>query len=122
MDGSILIDIKKLFGIVEECEDFDLDLMLYINATFSTLNQLGIGTEEPFHIENKEETWYDFLEDDLNSFQDVKMYIYYNVKLGFDPTTSATMVTQLNSSIKELEWRMKTKAEMKRMEGDEKLK
>lgn len=121
MDGNILTDIKKLFGIVEECEDFDLDLMLYINTTFSTLNQLGVGTEEPFHIESKEETWYDFLEDDLNSFQDVKMYIYYNVKLGFDPTTSATMVTQLNSSIKELEWRMKTKAEMKRMEGDENI-
>lgn len=119
VDGSILTDIKKLFGIVEECEDFDLDLMLHINTSFSILNQLGVGPDDPFIVESKKDTWYDFLGTELSSFQDVKIYIYYKTKLGFDPTTSATMSSQLNDSIKELEWRMKTKAEMLRSEGDD---
>lgn len=120
MDGSILTDIKKLFGITEENEDFDTDLLIYINSSLSTLNQLGVGSEEPFSIESKESKWSDFLGEDLLSFQDVKTYIYYKVKLGFDPTTSSTMVNQLNDAIKELEWRMRVKSEMKETKNLEK--
>lgn len=119
MDGSILTDIKKLFGITEENEDFDLDLMIHINSSLSVLNQLGIGTEQTFHIESKYDSWSDFLGKDLDNLQEVKMYIYYKTKLSFDPTTSATIVNQLNEEVKELEWRMRVKADMKTMEGDD---
>lgn len=119
MDGSILTDIKKLFGIVEENEDFDLDLMIHINSSLSVLNQLGIGIEQTFHIESKYDSWYDFLGKDLDNLQEVKTYIYYKTKLGFDPTTSSTMTSQLNDAIRELEWRMRVKVEMIEEEGDE---
>lgn len=121
MEGSMLNDIKKLFGITEDNEDFDLDLKLHINSCLSTLNQLGIGTEQPFVIESKYETWEEFLGEDLQSFQDVKMYIYYKTKLGFDPTTSATIVSQLNEEIRELEWRMRIKSDMKREKEGENI-
>lgn len=120
LDGSILIDIKKLFGITAENEDFDMDLIFHINASLSILNQLGIGSEETFHIESKYDSWSDFLGEDLDNFQEVKMYLYYKTKLGFDPTTSATMTSQLNDAIKELEWRMRVKVEMKEQERNEK--
>lgn len=121
MDGSILIDIKKLFGLTPENEDFDIDLILHINSSLSVLNQLGIGPEQQFIVEDKYDTWEDFLGDKLSKFQEVKIYIYYKTKLSFDPTTSSTIVNQLNEAIKELEWRMRIKADMMRDTGGENL-
>ncbi len=43
MEQSILTSTKKILGIAEDYIVFDLDIMTYINAAFSTLTQLGIG-------------------------------------------------------------------------------
>ena len=40
---SILTSIKKLLGIAEEYEHFDVDIIMHINAAFSVLTQLGVG-------------------------------------------------------------------------------
>ena len=72
MNNSILNDIKKLLGIMESYEHFDVDIIIHINTAFSTLTQLGVGPSEGFSITNKTETWADFIGDDYLKFQSVK--------------------------------------------------
>ena len=40
---SILTSVKKLLGIAEECEDFDADIVMYLNSVFMVLTQMGVG-------------------------------------------------------------------------------
>lgn len=40
---SILTSIKKMLGITEEYENFDVDLIMHINSVFMILNQIGVG-------------------------------------------------------------------------------
>lgn len=110
MSESILISIKKLLGITAENTDFDQDIILHINSVFMILKQLGVGPAEGFRIEDKTATWDEFVEDELH-FDAVKSYIYYKVKLLFDPPTNGTVMEATNRVINELEWRLNINAE-----------
>lgn len=46
--NSILTSVKKLLGIAEECEDFDADIVMYLNSVFMVLTQMGVGPKEGF--------------------------------------------------------------------------
>lgn len=107
---SILISIKKLLGITSECEDFDTDIILHINTVFMILNQLGVGTEKCFRIQDKEQVWTDFISDEDN-IESVKSYIYLKVRLLFDPPLSSSVIEAINQSIHELEWRLNVQVE-----------
>lgn len=101
---SILNSIKKLLGITEEYMHFDKDIVLQINSAFSTLNQLGVGPEEGFSIEDASAVWSDFINDDRLNF--VKTFVQIKVKLAFDPPTSATLMDSYNRQLDELTWRL----------------
>lgn len=102
---SILTSTKKILGIEETYTPFDVDILMHINSVFSTLNQLGIGPEIGFMIEDSDAVWEDFLGADprLNS---VKTYVYLRVRLLFDPPTTSYLIEALNKQILELEWRL----------------
>ena len=102
---SILISVKKMLGITEEYTNFDPDIIMHINSVFMILNQLGVGPEEGFMIEDDLSTWNDFLEDD-SRLQMVKSYMYLKVRLLFDPPSSSTHMNAFNQSIAEFEWRL----------------
>lgn len=110
MTDSILTSTKKILGIAEDYEAFDVDVLTHINSVFSTLNQLGIGPEEGFVIEDAAATWSDFLGDDLR-LNNVKTYVYLRVRLLFDPPTTSFLIASLNEQAKELEWRMNVQRE-----------
>ena len=110
MSESILTSIKKLLGITEECEDFDTDIIIYINTVFSILNQLGVGPKEGFKINNKSQTWDKFIGDD-KQLEDVKTYVYLKVKLIFDPPLVSSVLESMNRTINEFEWRLNVKAD-----------
>lgn len=120
MTNSIFLSTKKLLGISEEYHAFDIDILTAINATFLTLNQLGIGPLLPFQLplilsyEDEEEfqndpavttTWDDFLGDQKEHLAAVQTYVYQRVRLIFDPPTNSFMVTAIQESCKEFEWR-----------------
>lgn len=120
MTNSIFLSTKKLLGISEEYHAFDIDILTAINATFLTLNQLGVGPLLPFQLplilshEDEEEfqndpavttTWEDFLEDQYEHLAAVQTYVYQRVRLIFDPPTNSFMVTAMQESCKEFEWR-----------------
>lgn len=107
---SILISIKKMLGIVEEYEHFDVDLIMHINTVLSILTQLGVGPSEGFIIEDKSQTWSDFVRQD-SRLDAVKSFVYLKVRLLFDPPLSSGVMESINRSINELEWRLKVAAE-----------
>ena len=102
---SILASIKKFLGVPEEYTQFDADIIMHINSVFLNLNQLGVGPEAGFAIENDSAEWSDFIKDNVK-LNAVKTYMYLKVKLLFDPPLSASVIESMNHTISELEWRL----------------
>ena len=102
---SILTTIKKMLGFEEEYEAFDTDIIININMVFNILNQIGVGPTDGFRITGKDETWSDYLKDNIK-LEMVKTYIYLKVKKIFDPGTSSALNTAIDTQISELEWRL----------------
>lgn len=102
---SILTSIKKLLGIPEEVESFDMDIVMHINSVFSILTQLGVGPVMGFSISDSSATWADYLGDD-SRIEMVKSYIYLKVRMMFDPSLTSTVNEAMTRNIAELEWRL----------------
>lgn len=108
---SILTSIKKLLGIEEDYEHFDVDIITHINSVFMILNQLGIGPNEGFVIEDKNAKWSDYLPvADLARLSAIKTFIHLKVRLLFDPPASS-VAEHINKQLNELEWRLNVLAE-----------
>lgn len=105
MEQSILNSIKKALGLDPEYKAFDHDVIMYINAVFVTLNQLGIGPEDGFMIEDELPVWADFMGDDMR-YNNVKTYVSLRVRLLFDPPTVGYLIDSLDKQIEQLEWRL----------------
>lgn len=108
---SILTSIKKMLGLTEEYEHFDVDIVMHINTTFRVLHQLGVGPSKVFRITNSDAIWNDFIAEDCEGFDEVKTYVYQRVKLLFDPPLSSAHLTALKEGIAEFEWRLQVESE-----------
>lgn len=108
---SILDSVKKNLDITNDYTAYDDQIIMHINSAFATLNELGIGPDEGFAIEDASSTWADFLGTDLR-MNNVKMYVYLKVKVIFDPPTgSYHLIGAMEQQIQELEWRISVKRE-----------
>jgi hypothetical protein len=110
MTESILDSVKKVLNLNSDYTPFDQDVIMHINSVFSILNQLGVGPENGFMIEDKEAVWSDFLEGDLR-LNNVKTYVYLRVRMLFDPPTIGYLKDAMQEQIKELEWRINVQRE-----------
>lgn len=108
---SILTTIKKKLGITEEYEHFDTDIIIAINTSLMTLNQIGVGPKGGFSISSKLDKWSDFLGDATN-LEAVKTYVYYRVRLEFDPPGQTSHLDAIKRQADELEWRLQVQAEL----------
>lgn len=102
---SILITIKKLLGIAADYTHFDSDIIVHINSVFMTLNQLGVGPEEPAFISSELETWSEIFGTTRN-VEAIKSYVYLKVRLLFDPPASSSVLEAMNKQAAEYEWRL----------------
>lgn len=109
-DQSILLSIKKLLNIDDDDVAFDTDIIILINSEFMTLQQLGIGPEEGFSINEGDTVWADF-STDTTLLETVKAFIYMRVRLIFDPPASSVVADAFNSRINELMFRLNAQAE-----------
>jgi hypothetical protein len=105
MEESILKSTKKILGLAEDYTAFDLDVITHINAAFSILDQLGVGPEGGFMIEDDTAVWSDFIAP-RNQLNLVKTYVYLKVRSLFDPPTTSFLIQATNDHIKEYEWRL----------------
>lgn len=100
---SILGSVRRALG---SDEYFDQDLILHINTVFAKLQQMGVGPDGGFSIDDDTTEWSEYTQDEpiLNM---VKSYMYVQVKLLFDITTASSYyVDNLKAQSAELEWRL----------------
>ena len=100
---SILDSIKKLLGIQPEYTSFDEDIIVAINTSFATLNQLGVGPEGGYMIEDNTQTWNDYIT--TTNLSMVKTYVHLKSRLLFDPPTGGVL-DAIKNQLSELEYRL----------------
>ena len=110
-ETSILASTKKLASVHEEDNHFDLDIIVAINAALFTLNQLGVGPDEPFVVKDEYDSWEDFIPEGDSLAEIVKQYVAFKVKLAFDPPTNSFLVDNIRKQLDEYEFRMLVEAE-----------
>lgn len=103
---SILTSTKKLLGLTPEYTAFDPDIIMHINAALQTLRQIGVGPKQAFVISDDTSTYSDFLGSDADRLSSVKLFIYYRVRLGFDPPQSSSVLTSMKELLAEETWRL----------------
>jgi hypothetical protein len=106
MEESILTSTKKILGIASSYTAFDQDILTHINATFSTLAQLGVGPVGGYHITDATPVWADYTLQNTAMLHMVKTYIYLKVRYLFDPPSAPYAVTAMKEQISEMEWRL----------------
>lgn len=111
MDESILTTIKNMLNIDSDITDFDSELIVLINSSFSTLFQLGIGEDKPFRISGSSETWSQLLTKDYY-LELVKETVYLDVRIVFDPPTSSIVLETMKEIRKENQWRIAAQVDM----------
>ena len=104
-DDSILLTIRKMLGGSVDYAVFDVDLCTFINSSIMKLYQMGIG-EIGFSVDGEEQTWRDYLGDDLEKFRSVVDFIYTEVRMKFDPPSNSFVMNAMKDNLKELEWRL----------------
>lgn len=102
---SILNSIKKLNGIDAADKSFDVDIIIHINSAFMKLNQLGVGPSDGYFIEDAITTWDEYEPNRLIA-ESIKTFVYIKVRIIFDPPTSSVLLTALQSTMAEEEWRI----------------
>lgn len=108
--SSILNDVKKVIGIDTDYNDFDSDLIMFINSAFFNLRQLGVGPKEGYSISGEKNDWSEFTADE-SLLTGVKPYIQQKVRLQFDPPTNSFLEQSIRKNIEEYEWRLNIQGE-----------
>ena len=117
MKDSILLSVKKMLGLTEEYDAFDLDIITHINSVFTILTQIGVGPSNGFMIEDKTAIWTNFIKD-MSLYHLVKSYMVLKVRLLFDPPMSSAVLECYKTQVNEYEWRLKTMAENQEVTED----
>ena len=95
MEDSILLTIKKLLGLCEDYNAFDMDIIIHINMVFNILNQMGVGPKEGFIIKGPEDKWNDYVRDS-RKLEMVKTYIYLKYRcVDKDYNSKETKITRM---------------------------
>lgn len=104
MIDNILETVKKAIGPSAIDEYFDDEIVMYINSTFSKLNQIGIGPEAGFRISSGTETWSEYYTDIRQDM--IRDLVCKECRLKFDPPASQVLVSVIKDEIHELECRL----------------
>lgn len=109
--NSILGSIRKLIG---SDPYFDPDLIMHINTVFGMLQQIGVGPDDGFYIEDGSTTWDEYI-DDTGVMNMVKTYMFLRVKVLFDSASeSSYLIDTYNKKADELEWRLNIEVDPKK--------
>jgi hypothetical protein len=113
MEESILKSTKKILNVGVDDDSFDLDIITHINAAFSHLQTLGIGPKAGFVILDADAEWGDFLpapdpvpDNYLPILSAVKTNVALRVRLVFDPPQMSSVLTALQSTLDQSDWRL----------------
>lgn len=119
----ILKSVKTAIGgdIHDEEDHFDAEIIMHINSVFFILYQIGVGPEKPFMLRSETQTWGEFLQVDGEALALVKSYVYFRVRMMFDPPQSGSLSDTIQKIIDEMEWRLKIEKETWVVDGGEEV-
>lgn len=113
MEDSILKNVKKLLGVGDDDATFDVDIITLINSAFGVLTDIGAGPAAGYAIEDDQATWAQFLPEPdpmtdayLPMLSKVKTAVYLRVRLTFDPPSNPPLLTAMQETLRENEWRI----------------
>lgn len=115
--NSILNSVKEQLGL-KFVDEFDQDILIHINAAISTLTQIGVGPKEGFIVKDANDTYFDFLGEDHPAIPQVRLYLFYQTRLGFDTPQSAAAADILKAKSEEYEWRLRIMCDDSKYEKD----
>lgn len=105
MSDSILTSTKVNLGLEADDLSFDEQIITFINSELAELHQIGIGPEEGFEITDATGTWTEFLAGNPRLNQ-AKNFVYFGVRLAFDPPTASYLVDALTKQKDKAAWRL----------------
>lgn len=111
MEDSILTSTKKILGLTEDYTAFDLEILTHINAAFSVVDQLGVGTEGGHFIADETANWSDLTIIPPNQLNLLKSYVFLKVKSLFDPPDRGFLIEAMEKQILEFEYRLRSMKE-----------
>lgn len=111
MEDSILNSVKKYVGIDKSMTAFDEDILMNVNAVFSTLYQLGVDSAKGIMIQGADEKWSEIFGEDPDITNLIRQYTFLKVRVIFDPPTNSFVLDALKKQADELEWRINIEAE-----------
>jgi hypothetical protein len=107
MEQSILRSTKKILGIDPADVSFDQDVLTHINSAFSHLQQLGIGPEDGFVIEDETPEWSAFVPAaPLPILSAIKTNVFLHVRYIFDPPQMQHVMAAMERQIQESDVRL----------------
>lgn len=110
VEDSILLSTKKSLGLDPSMEHFDPDIIMCINSALNILTQLGVGSSNGFSVSSSEETWEQFLGEEIR-LNMAKTYVYMKTKMMFDPPTVGGLLNSYQEQLKEYECRLNYQAD-----------
>lgn len=127
MENSILKSTKATLGLDANYTPFDQDIILHINAVFSVFDQLGVGPEGGFSIEDETAVWTDFIDpasDPTNVYLKSmlnmsKSLMYLKVRMLFDQPNTSYLIASLDRQIADFEWRVRELREAAKTAAEE---
>lgn len=108
--NSILDSVKKVLGFDPEFTEFDLDVVMHINSAFGSLQQLGVGSDTGFIIQDNTTLWSQYIAD-LLYLNMVKQYIFLAVRLAFDPPATSFGIEAIERQLAQLSLRINISVE-----------
>lgn len=112
MDEIILLTIKRMLGISDEDKAFDMELVVFINTALMVIHEVGVGADDFQITPDGEETWHDFIEDNVDLIG-VQTFVYLKVRIVFDPPQSSYVLDSMQKQADELLWRLNVASENK---------
>lgn len=102
--STILSDIKKIIGAEDFDEEFDIDLLSYINGELSKLCQITTLNNDAFPVDKITE--WKKLSDDQQLLNLMRNYLSIKIRLEFDPPESSVVASAYDKLASEYEWRI----------------
>lgn len=112
MDEIILLTVKRMLGISDEDKAFDMELVVFINTALMVIHEVGVGADDFRITPEGEETWHDFIEDNVDLIG-VQTFVYLKVRIAFDPPQSSYVLDSMQKQADELLWRLNVTSENK---------
>ena len=95
-----------MLGLDENYDAFDQEVMVFINSALLKHMQLGVGPSDGFQINGVSETWVDFLGEKADQLQAAKEFVFFEVRIAFDPPAQNGVLNAWNDKLQELTWRL----------------